>query len=280
MVDAGLKDYIEKQLKAGYSLAQIKATLSQSGYTDSDVSSALGHHSKFVIALLFVVFSVIVVSVIFFIRLDPVVRESPSFTVSLEVLSPKAYAGDILSFTIHLNTPLNSARVKYRIYSSTGDEVASKQEFLSEQTSFRDSITLSHSLLRGSYKLVAEVTSNGKTAITEAPFEIAGKGSPFRIVDAAPEPNPTIESDIKEIADNAINNPGLKTTCLEFADPNDADTCLLESGLSSKNAEFCSPIKNLQRRDSCFFNIIFTSRNTAQCYEISNPSLKSTCEKL
>jgi len=206
VVDAQLIQYIYDQRKKGYTEPQIRSALNQAGYSNSQIDAVLSPHSKIrMIAVLFVVFAIITVTIIMLLRTQPDtdrLYESPPLAVS-----PKSPA---------------------------------------------------------SPQKVTTQTSN----------------QPFEVIDLPQDESINMENGINDIVEAAKNNPDVaKSLCIELQQPF-VDQCLLESGLAHNNGYFCPFIDDRNRRDSCYFNIVFATKQTELCEPIVNLYLHDTCAKL
>src|SRR3989338_436462 len=264
MVDVRLQQYIQEQLNKGYTKEQIQETLVHSGYSMQDITSARPHHSKIiVIAILVGVSIAIVLAVLFLLRTETSL--SDTLTGELRIDSSTVRSGEPLYFTITLSNP--SVRVRYSVFDSSGREVTSKEEYV-ETSLAHDSIVLSYSLPRGDYRLVATATNTELSAS----FAITGQGSLFRLVDVR-EVEP-----LKNISDIAQKNADeASVLCSSFTDNVLADECFLDAALSTDNDSFCTSIRRAQQKDSCYFNIVFSTRRLELCSFIQNNDLGATC---
>lgn len=267
MVDVRLQQYVQEQLKKGYSTEQIRATLLQSGYTSQDIAAATPHSKILVIAALLCISIVIVFSVIFLLREEAILPNS-EITGTLQIDSEIIRSGEPMHFTLSLSQ--SNLRVRYSVLDDAQREMTSKEELV--QTSpVRDLIVLPHSLERGSYILTARIANT----LLSVPFTIAEKGSLFRLVDVPEVPQLKNITDIaKKSADEA------SALCSGFADIVLADKCHLDAALATDNDLFCTAIKKAQQKDSCYFNIVFSTRNLELCQFIQNPDLEATCGNL
>ncbi|HLC19916.1 MAG TPA: hypothetical protein VJK72_03280 [Candidatus Nanoarchaeia archaeon] len=267
MVDVRLQQYIQEQLNKGYSKEQIQETLVHSGYSMQDITAARPHHSKIlVIAILLTISLAVVLSVLFLLSTETMV--SDTLTGDLRIETSNIRSGEPLYFTITLSNP--PVRVRYSIFDSSGREVTSKEEYVETSTA-HDSIVLSYSLPRGDYRLVATATNTELSAS----FAITGQGSLFRLVDVRDvEPLKNISNIAQKNADEA------SALCSGFTDNVLADECFLDAALSTDNDSFCTSIRRAQQKDSCYFNIVFSTRRLELCNLIQNKDLVATCGNL
>ena len=267
MVDVRLQQYIQEQLKKGYSREQINDTLLRSGYSLENITAATPHHSKIItLALLVCISFIIVLSVLFFLQEQTTAPFER--TGELQINSDIIRSGEPMHFTLSVSSP--NIRVRYSVLDQTKREVTSKEEFV-VQSPVRDSIVLPHSLERGQYVLTAHVAD----AIFSAPFTIAEKGSLFRLVDVREAPP------LKNITDIARkSSEEASALCSGFADAALADQCHLDAALATDNDAFCAAIKRAQQKDSCYFNIVFSTRKLELCASIQNKDLGATCSNL
>lgn len=288
MVDEQLSAYVQNMLKEGYSRDTIKSHLLRYGYSASVVDAALrspGSH-KHTIAFVFVCLTVIAALTLFFIlQLGEEVPEEAQLMVRIEPETETVRVGGVLSFTLTLESDkpasVTYGRVKYRVADSQGGVVASKEERVSLlQTTIRDSLNLPHSIKVGSYSLIAEVSVSGNDFMDSAPFEVA-EDSPTFIGERSGPPSLEEGKRITEIVTLSEEDaPRAHGLCLEFANQQAVDQCLLESGLATNNELFCPDIRNADKRDTCYFNIMLILDKRELCSSITNQNLKSTCVEI
>lgn len=89
---------------------------------------------------------------------------------------------------------------------------------------------------------------------------------------------PSEDVAIKDILALAGEEPQkARDLCLELTL---RDQCLLEAGLTIHDQSFCSPIKNDDKRDTCYFNLALVEQNNLLCQDITDQHLKSTCAQI
>ena len=281
MVDERLAAYARNMLNEGYSREAIKSQLLRYGYPASDVDAALGSKSK-IIALVFVV--LVVIGALFLFLFLQLGEEGEDIALTITI-NPEENVplGGVLSFTLTLESDVPPSvtygRVKYHVVGSQGGVEASKEERLSLlQTNVQDSISLPRSVIAGTYTLIAEVSVGGSDFTDSASFLVVEDDSTgFSGERVGP---PSLEegkhiSDIVTLSnENAVQARDL---CLEFTNQLAVDQCLLESALSTNNELFCPDIRNADKRDTCYFNLMLILGKRELCGGISNRNLKGTC---
>ena len=120
-----------------------------------------------------------------------------------------------------------------------------------------------------------QVTQQNSQDVVKFYVEKVGK-----LIDLPQDESINMENEINDIVESAKNNPDVaKSLCIELQQPF-VDQCLLESGLAHNNGYFCPFIDDRNRRDSCYFNIVFATKQTELCEPIVNLYLHDTCTKL
>lgn len=294
MVNQKLLNYVKEQLKKGQTAAAVRSALLRYGYSPGDVDEAIRAAQRG--PLLFagaiaVAVTIVVVVGLFFIFKGGDKPGSLGLEVDVQAQVNEVKAGGLLGFTLSVVSSGNGGeekvgegKVRYSVLDAEGKDIVSKEEAISidKGATLRDSIALPHSMNFGSYSLVAEVTVGGASFRDSAQFEVSEKESSVRVVE---ESVSAVHQDEQKVIEDIVKLAGedperAKNLCLEFANSEIGDQCLLEAGLSVNNDLFCPSIKNDDKRDTCYFNLVLILRKSMLCESITNENLRSTCMKI
>lgn len=290
MANRQLLLYIREQLKRGYSIEAIRATLLRSGYPPNEIDSSLRAAQRGpVVAIVFVILlvsAVFGISIFFLFRAEPVIIAPPQ--VGLTLTETEVRAGDTLGFTLIVESgePLpTEGSLRSSILDENGNTILSKEEIIlvRQNATINRSLALPSTVVPGSYRLVAQVSLVGAFIETVASFRVSERGTGVQIVGGETVPIQTViehEQQIREIVALARDDPAqARELCLELEQAV-ADQCLLEAGLSVNDELFCASIQNDDKRDTCYFNLVLVTRKSGLCSSITNENLRNTCVKI
>ena len=274
MVDKQLRAYVQNMLKQGYSREAVRAQLVRYGYSASLIDEALARSHTWIIMVLVLVFLVVVIAVAMLFSLQAE-EEATVFEAAIDLDNDIIGAGNVLQFTLSIesSTPV-FGRVLYRLVDVQSAVQASKEASISTQR-VRDSISAPSK--EGVYTLVAEVKAGGHEVTASAPFKVVLEDSGFTWQRTGP-PSPEEGKRISDIVVLAEEDAGrARALCLEFENQQAIDQCLLESALTASNELFCPDIKDPDKRDTCYFNLMLILGKQELCGKITHHNLRGTC---
>ncbi len=286
MANQQLASYINDQIKKGYARDAIRSALLQYGYAPEDVENALKDvpHSKHTIIFIALAILITGFAFFFFLRENNQIAEPIHLTMSIATTKATIKPGDDLSFTLSIDADQTSeGSVRYSVSDAAKDIVSKEEKIqISTKTTKKDSIPIPHTIPEGSYKLAANINVNEVEFSSQAPFDVAAAENTLKNVEEVEEKlKLSDEQQIKDIILLAKENPqSAREFCIEFANQNIADRCLLETGLTVYKNIFCHDIKNSNKRDTCYFNIVLINGEHNLCERIADSGLQGTCNKI
>lgn len=118
------------------------------------------------------------------------------------------------------------------------------------------------------------ITSHPQERVAQNNFRVVSHG-----VSSALPAIPLPDNNFRDIITLARENPHkARTLCLELRSL--TDSCLLASGLGTSTSDFCIDIRDGDKRDSCYFNIVVATKAHQLCLSLTNPHLRDTCAQL
>ena len=112
----------------------------------------------------------------------------------------------------------------------------------------------------------------------EVAINESGQVEPSIAEEEKQETDPGEEQAIKDIVFLAAEEPTkARDLCIELML---RDQCLLDAGVTVHDQLFCGPIRNDDKRDTCYFNLALVAQSNLLCQDITDQHLKSTCAQI